>query len=52
VDKTLAKYPEVNFVSSAAFGGRIRYFGKTMLNNTDPVKVDAWAEELAQKFTE
>ena len=52
IDKTLAKHPEVNFVSSGAFGGRIRYFKKTMLDNTDPAKVEAWAEELGKKFTE
>ncbi len=52
VDKTLTKYPEVNFVVAEAFGGRIRYFGKTMLDNTDPAKVETWAEELAKKFTE
>ncbi len=52
VDKTLAKYPQVNFVSSEAFGGRIRYFGKTMLDNTDSAKVEAWAVELGKKFTQ
>jgi menaquinone-dependent protoporphyrinogen IX oxidase len=52
VDKTLVKYPKVNFVSSGAFGGRIHYFGKTMLDNTDPAKVNRWAEELGKKFTE
>ncbi|MGD6851674.1 MAG: flavodoxin domain-containing protein [Candidatus Bathyarchaeia archaeon] len=52
VVKTLAKYPEVNFVGSEAFGGRIRYFGKLMLDNTNPAKVEAWAEELGKKFTE
>jgi menaquinone-dependent protoporphyrinogen IX oxidase len=52
VIKTLAKYPQVNFVGSEAFGGRIRYFGKTMLDNTDPAKVEAWALEVGRKFTE
>jgi menaquinone-dependent protoporphyrinogen oxidase len=51
IDKTLAKYPQVNFVASEAFGGRIRYFKKTMLDNTDPAKVEAWAEEIAKQFT-
>jgi menaquinone-dependent protoporphyrinogen oxidase len=51
IEKTLAKYPQVNFVGSEAFGGRIRYFGKTMLDSTDPSKVEAWAEELGKKFT-
>ncbi len=52
VDKTLAKYPQVCFVASEAFGGRIRYFHKTMLDNTDPVKVEAWAKVLVEKFTQ
>jgi menaquinone-dependent protoporphyrinogen IX oxidase len=51
VKKTLAKYPKINPVSAEAFGGRIRYFGKTMLNNTDLAKVEVWAEELGKKFT-
>ena len=52
VEQTLAKYPKINTVSSEAFGGRIRYFRKTMLDNTDMSKVEAWAEELGKKFTE
>jgi menaquinone-dependent protoporphyrinogen oxidase len=52
VEKTLAKYPKINPVSTEAFGGRIRYFRKTMVDNTDLAKVEAWAEELGKKFTE
>jgi menaquinone-dependent protoporphyrinogen IX oxidase len=53
VDKMLAKkYPQLNFVSTEAFGGRIKYFGKLMLDNTDPAKVEAWAEELGKKFAQ
>jgi len=52
VEKTLAKYPKINPVSTGAFGGRIRYFGKTMIDNTDLAKVEAWAEELGKKFTQ
>jgi menaquinone-dependent protoporphyrinogen IX oxidase len=51
VEKTLAKYPKINPVATEAFGGRIRYFRKTMLDNTDLGKVEAWAEELGKKFT-
>jgi len=51
VEKIMAKYPQVNPVSTEAFGGRIRYFRKTMLDNTDLAKVEAWAEELGKKFT-
>jgi menaquinone-dependent protoporphyrinogen IX oxidase len=52
VEHTIAKYPKVNAVSTEAFGGRIRYFRKTMLDNTDLGKVEVWAEELGKKFTE
>jgi menaquinone-dependent protoporphyrinogen IX oxidase len=52
VENTLAKYPKINPVSTEAFGGRIRYFRKTMLNNMDLAKVEAWAEELGKKFTQ
>lgn len=52
VEHTLAKYPEVNVVSTEAFGGRIRYLRKTMLDNTDLAKVEVWAEELGRKFSE
>jgi menaquinone-dependent protoporphyrinogen IX oxidase len=52
VEKTLTKYPNINPVSTEAFGGRIRYFGKTMLDNTDMTKVEAWAETLGKKFTQ
>ena len=52
VEKTLAKYPQINPVSTVAFGGRIKYFRKMMVNNTDNAKVEAWAEELGKKFTQ
>jgi menaquinone-dependent protoporphyrinogen IX oxidase len=52
VEHTIAKYPNVNAVSTEAFGGRIRYLNKTMLDNTDLAKVEVWAEELGKKFTE
>ena len=51
VENTLAKYPQINPVSTEAFGGRIRYLRKTMLDNTDMAKVEAWAEELGKEFT-
>ena len=50
IEKTLTKYPKINPVSTEAFGGRIRYFRKTMLDNTDLAKVEVWAEELGKKF--
>jgi menaquinone-dependent protoporphyrinogen oxidase len=52
VEKNLAKYPKINPVSTEAFGGRIRYLRKTMVDNTDLAKVEAWAEELGKKFTQ
>lgn len=52
VENTLAKYPKINAVSTEAFGGRIRYLRKTMVDNTDLAKVEAWAEELGKKFTQ
>ncbi len=52
VEKTLAKYPKINTVSTEAFGGRIKYFRKLMVDNTDPAKVEAWAEELGKNFTQ
>ena len=50
VENTLTKYPKINIISTEAFGGRIRYFRRTMLDNTDLAKVEAWAEEIGQKF--
>jgi len=52
VENNLAKFPQINAVSTEAFGGRIRYFRKTMVDNTDSTKVEAWAEELGKKFTQ
>ena len=51
VENTLTKFPQINAVSTEAFGGRIRYLRKTMVDNTDMLKVEAWAEELGKKFT-
>jgi menaquinone-dependent protoporphyrinogen IX oxidase len=52
VENTLDKYPNINPVSTEAFGGRIKIMGKTVIDNTDLAKVEAWAEELGKKFTE
>jgi menaquinone-dependent protoporphyrinogen oxidase len=52
VENTLSKFPQINAVSTEAFGGRIRILGKLMLDNTDVSKVAAWAEELGKKFTQ
>lgn len=50
VQKTMEKYPNVDFVYSEAFGGKIKYFKRQMLDNTDASKVQAWAKELAEKL--
>ena len=52
VENTLDKYPNINPVSTEAFGGRIKIMGKTVIDNTDLAKVEAWAEELGKKFTQ
>jgi len=52
VEKTLSKYPKVNPMGAEAFGGRIRYFRKTMIDNTDITKVEVWAEELGKKIAQ
>jgi menaquinone-dependent protoporphyrinogen oxidase len=52
VENILAKYPNIEAVSTEAFGGRIKILGKLMLDNTDLTKVEVWAEELGKKFTE
>ena len=52
VEKTLTKHPNLNIVGADAFGGRIRIFGKLMLDNIDLSKVETWAEELGKKFTQ
>lgn len=52
IEKNLAKYPNINPVSTEAFGGRIKILGKLMLDNTDLTKVEAWAQELGKKFTQ
>jgi len=50
-ENTLAKYPNINPVTWDAFGGRINILVKTVSDNTDLAKVEAWAEELGKKFT-
>jgi menaquinone-dependent protoporphyrinogen oxidase len=52
VENTLAKYPKINPVATEAFGGHAKILGKTMFDNLDLNKVEAWAEELGKKFTQ
>jgi menaquinone-dependent protoporphyrinogen IX oxidase len=52
VEKTASKYPNINFVSCEAFGGRIKYFRRLMLDNRNPEKIKVWAEQLGEKFSQ
>jgi menaquinone-dependent protoporphyrinogen IX oxidase len=51
ITKGLAAY-NVKLVSKGAFGGCIKILGITVTDRRDPVKVQAWAEELGKKFIE
>lgn len=51
-EKALKKYPDVKPVSVEVFGGFIRYYNRTMINNIDYTKVEAWAVELGKIFTQ
>ena len=51
-EKTLSKHPQIEPVSIEVFGGRIKYFSKTMIDNVDLAKVESWAETLGKKFNE
>jgi menaquinone-dependent protoporphyrinogen IX oxidase len=50
VNNVLAKYPHVQPVATEAFGGRMKILWKTVIDNIDLTKVEAWAEELGKKF--
>lgn len=50
ITEGLASNPNLNVVSTEAFGGCIRIFGKTIMDRRDSSKVQAWAEEIAKKF--
>ncbi len=52
VESELANHPKIVPVSTEAFGGRIKILGKTVTDNRDMAKVEAWAEELGAKFTQ
>jgi menaquinone-dependent protoporphyrinogen oxidase len=51
VENVLAEYPNVKPVAAEAFGGRMKILGKTIYNNMDLAKAEAWAEELGKKFS-
>lgn len=50
LDDVLAKYPSVKPVATAAFGGRMKMFGKVKSDTFNPDKVRAWAEEVGKKL--
>jgi menaquinone-dependent protoporphyrinogen IX oxidase len=52
IENVLVKYPEVKPVAVEAFGGRMKILGKSVLDNLDLAKVEAWAEELGKKFSQ
>jgi menaquinone-dependent protoporphyrinogen IX oxidase len=50
LNDVLAKYPKVTPVATAAFGGRMKMFGKVQTDTCNPEKVRAWAEEVGAKL--
>lgn len=52
VENVLANYPNVKPVATEAFGGHMKILGKTIYNNMNLAKAEAWAEELGKKFSE
>jgi menaquinone-dependent protoporphyrinogen IX oxidase len=51
-EETLVRYPNIDAVAWAAFGGRMKILGKKIFDNLDLAKVDAWVDELGKKFTQ
>lgn len=52
VENTLAKFPNIPVVAKEAFGGKIVYFKKRMVDNVDLSRAEAWALELGKLFTQ
>lgn len=52
IENVLANYPNLVPVATEAFGGQMKILGKTIYNNMDLDKAEAWAEELGKKFSE
>lgn len=50
ITRNLAKLPNVRPVAAEAFGGRIRFFGKTIADTRNMEKVKALAEDLGKKL--
>ena len=49
VKLTLEKHPHLNPVATDAFGGRMRFLGRTTSDKRDFNRVRRWAEELGKK---
>lgn len=52
IENTLSKYPNVNTISTEAFGGRMSILGRKVFDTLDLAKVETWADELGRKFTQ
>ncbi|MFH1229043.1 MAG: flavodoxin family protein [Candidatus Aenigmatarchaeota archaeon] len=50
IKPVLAKYPKIDIVDAEGFGGMMKILFKTVIDNRDPKKVEAWAKELSKKF--
>jgi len=51
IENVLANYPKINPVATEMFGGRMKMLGKTIYDNLDLSKAEAWAEELGKIFS-
>jgi len=52
LDDVLGNYPKLKPLATAAFGGRMKMFGKVRSDTCDPSTVKAWAEEVGGKLAE
>ncbi|UCD19139.1 MAG: hypothetical protein JSU64_06900 [candidate division WOR-3 bacterium] len=50
LNEILSKYPNVKPVATAAFGGRMKIFGKVRADTCDQDKVRAWADHLGAQL--
>jgi len=50
LDEVLAKYPNVKPVATAAFGGRMKMFGKVKADTCNPDQVRLWAEDVGRRL--
>ena len=50
ITKKLEKYPHVQPIAAEAFGGRMKMTEKGQVDNFNPEKVRAWAEEVGKEL--